>query len=393
MFFLIAFSIYAFAYGYVGWRLISPSGLNAFVQTLAWAGILVLMALPPLTFSSSRRRERPAWRPVLVWVTYLSMGGLNFLFFLLLFRDVIWLVFAGVQKAFALVNGSPSLAATILHGNRAAEFLQTTNLVVLGLAGLLLGYGVYQARRKPRVVDVAIPLQHLPEELHGFRIVQLSDLHVGETIRREFVEAVVAQVQQLAPDMIAFTGDLADGLVSNLREEVAPLANFSARYGKFYITGNHEYYSGAEPWLAEAQRLGFTVLLNEHRILQHGNSRILIAGVPDFGAGPFIPHHDSNPALAIANAPVADVKILLAHQPRSIFAAAEAGFDLQLSGHTHGGQFYPWNFLVPLQQPYVSGLHKHGNTWIYVSNGTGYWGPPIRLGAPAEIAVIKLMKA
>lgn len=393
MFFLIAFSIYAFAYGYVGWRLISPSGLNAFVQTLAWAGILVLMALPPLTFSSSRRRERPAWRPVLVWVTYLSMGGLNFLFFLLLFRDVIWLVFAGVQKAFALVNGSPSLAATILHGNRAAEFLQTTNLVVLGLAGLLLGYGVYQARRKPRVVDVAIPLQHLPEELHGFRIVQLSDLHVGETIRREFVEAVVAQVQQLAPDMIAFTGDLADGLVSNLREEVAPLANFSARYGKFYITGNHEYYSGAEPWLAEAQRLGFTVLLNEHRILQHGNSRILIAGVPDFGAGPFIPHHDSNPALAIANAPVADVKILLAHQPRSIFAAAEAGFDLQLSGHTHGGQFYPWNFLVPLQQPYVSGLHKHGNTWIYVSNGTGYWGPPIRLGAPAEVTVIKLMKA
>ncbi|MBC6946801.1 metallophosphoesterase, partial [candidate division KSB1 bacterium] len=319
--------------------------------------------------------------------------GLNFLFFLLLFRDVTWLVFAGAQKAFALVNGSPSLAATILHGNRAAEFLQTTNLVVLGLAGLLLGYGVYQARRKPRVVDVTIPLQHLPEELHGLRIVQISDLHVGETIKRKFVESVVAQVQQLAPDMIAFTGDLADGLVSNLRDEVAPLANLSARYGKFYITGNHEYYSGAEPWLAEAQRLGFTVLLNEHRILQHGNSHILIAGVPDFGAGPFIPHHDSNPALAIANAPNADVKILLAHQPRSIFAAAEAGFDLQLSGHTHGGQLFPWNFLVPLQQPYVSGLHKHGNTWIYVSNGTGYWGPPIRLGAPAEVTVIKLMKA
>lgn len=393
MFFLIAFSIYALAYGYVGWRLISPAGPSAFVQTLAWAGILVSMILPPLTFASSRRRERPAWRPVLVWVTYLSMGGLNFLFFLLLFRDVIWLVFAGVQKAFALVNGSPSLATTILHGNRAAEFLQTTNLVVLGLAGLLLCYGVYQARRKPRVVEVAIPLQHLPEALHGFRIVQISDLHVGETIKRKFVETVVAQVQQLAPDMIAFTGDLADGLVPNLRDEVAPLANLSARYGKFYITGNHEYYSGAEPWLAEVQRLGFTVLLNEHRILPHGNSRILIAGVPDFGAGPFIPHHDSNPALAIANAPVAEVKILLAHQPRSIFAAAEAGFDLQLSGHTHGGQLFPWNFLVPLQQPYVSGLHKHGNTWIYVSNGTGYWGPPIRLGAPAEVTVIKLMKA
>ncbi len=393
MFFLIAFSIYALAYGYVGWRLISPAGLSALMQTLAWAGILVLMALPPLTFSSSRRRERPAWQPVLAWLTYLSMGSLNLLFFLLLFRDVIWLIFAGVQKAYAFVNGSPGFAATILHGNHAAALLQTTNLGVLALAGLLLSYGVYHARRKPRVVEVAIPLQKLPGELHGFRIVQISDLHVGETIKRKFVETVVAQVQQLAPDVIAFTGDLADGLVSNLREEVAPLAHLSARYSKFYITGNHEYYSGAEAWLAEAQRLGFTVLLNEHRILQHGNSRILIAGVPDFGAGPFIPHHDSNPAQAIANAPNSDIKILLAHQPRSIFAAAEAGFDLQLSGHTHGGQLFPWNFLVPLQQPYVSGLHKHGNTWIYVSNGTGYWGPPIRLGAPAEVTVIKLMKA
>ncbi|MDZ7307792.1 MAG: metallophosphoesterase [candidate division KSB1 bacterium] len=221
---------------------------------------------------------------------------------------------------------------------------------------------------------------------------QISDLHVGDTITAAFVKKVVAAVNRLAPDVIVFTGDLADGGVAHLREDVAPLAQLSSRYGKFHVTGNHEYYSGAEAWLAEARRLGFTVLLNEHRVVTHGSSRVLIAGVPDFGAGPFVPHHDSNPAQALANAPPAELKILLAHQPRSIFAAARAGFDLQLSGHTHGGQFFPWNFLVPLQQPYVSGLHRHGNTWIYVSNGTGYWGPPIRLGAPAEVTVIKLKR-
>lgn len=391
MFFLIAFSLYAFAYSYVGWRLLAPLQMSALSTGLAWLGILALIALPPLTFSISRRPQKPWWQRPLAWLTFLSMGGLNFLFFLLLLRDLAGLALWGVQHAIALVQVSPNGAA-LLDGEQLHELLLATNLAVLGLTAVLVAYGVYQARRTPAVVEVTVPLPNLPPELESLRLVQISDLHVGDTISAAFVKKVVATVNRLAPDVIVCTGDLADGRVAHLRDDVAPLAQLTSRYGKFHITGNHEYYSGAEAWLAEARRLGFTVLLNEHRVVTHGSSRVLIAGVPDFGAGPFVPHHDSNPGQALANAPPAGVKILLAHQPRSVFAAAEAGFDLQLSGHTHGGQFYPWNFLVPLQQPYVSGLHQHGNTWIYVSNGTGYWGPPIRLGAPAEVTLIKLKR-
>ncbi len=270
--------------------------------------------------------------------------------------------------------------------------VHNTNLAILGLTGAILLYGVYAARRRPKIVEVDVPLSNLPEDLARLRIVQISDLHVGPTIKRDFVEKVVAQVRSLAPDIIAFTGDLADGSVNDLRHEVEPLMKLSARYGKFFVTGNHEYYSGAKPWIVEVQRLGFTVLMNEHCVIQHGRSRLLLAGVPDFNAGHMLAPHHSDPVAATANAPTTDLKILLAHQPRSIFVAAQAGFDLQLSGHTHGGQFFPWNFLVPLQQPFVAGLHRHQNTWLYVSCGAGYWGPPLRLGASSEVTVIKFVQ-
>ncbi len=145
--------------------------------------------------------------------------------------------------------------------------------------------------------------------------------------------------------------------------------------------------------MEEADRLGFTVLLNEHRVLQHGAGRILLAGVTDYTAGQFVKHHATNPEAAISGAPPCEVKILLAHQPRSLYAALPLGFDLQISGHTHGGQFFPWNLLAALGQPYIAGLHQHEKMWIYVSRGTGYWGPPIRLAARSEVTVIRLTAA
>ena len=168
------------------------------------------------------------------------------------------------------------------------------------------------------------------------------------------------------------------------------MANLSARYGRYFITGNHEYYSGVGPWVEEAKRLGFDVLLNEHRIIRRGDGVILLAGVTDASAGGFVPAHASDPHKAIAGSPASDVRILLAHQPRSLYEAATAGYDVQISGHTHGGQFFPWNYLAAVGQPYIKGLHKHGKMWIYVSKGTGYWGPPVRLGARSEITAITL---
>jgi uncharacterized protein len=158
------------------------------------------------------------------------------------------------------------------------------------------------------------------------------------------------------------------------------------------VTGNHEYYAGADKWVAEFRRLGLTVLLNEHVVVDHDGARAVIAGVTDYGAGSFDPAHKSDPAKAILGAP-ADIafRLLLAHQPRSAPAASKAGFTLQLSGHTHGGQFLPWNFFVRLQQPFVAGLEKLNDLWVYTSRGTGYWGPPIRIAAPSEITRLRLL--
>ena len=166
----------------------------------------------------------------------------------------------------------------------------------------------------------------------------------------------------------------------------ASLSKLTARHGVYFVTGNHEYYSNANAWIAEIRRLGLTVLLNQHVVLTHDGAKLLVAGVTDYAAHHFDESHRSDPLAALAGAP-ADIKmkLLLAHQPRSATAAADAGFDLQLSGHTHGGQFFPWNLFVPLQQPYTAGLNRLRGLWVYTSRGTGYWGPPKRLGAPSAL--------
>jgi len=263
--------------------------------------------------------------------------------------------------------------------------VERVGLTILLGAVLFTVIGVIQARR-PRVVRVSVPIADLPADLAGFKIVQLSDLHVGSTIRRSFVDRVVDRTNDLAPDLVAVTGDVADGFVPELRDHVAPLGRLRAPLGTFFVTGNHEYYWDPRGWMRELERLGIDVLSNEHRLIERGRGRLLLAGVTDLSAA-------SNPHAAVAGAPDSDVRILLAHQPRSAFAAQDAGFDLQLSGHTHGGQYFPFNVLVRLFQPFVAGLHRLEAMWLYVSRGTGYWGPPLRFGAPSEITLIELTAA
>jgi predicted MPP superfamily phosphohydrolase len=273
-------------------------------------------------------------------------------------------------------------------------------LVVSALGGGVTLWGFANARRTAAVVTVDVPVAGLPSALDGFRIAQISDIHVGPTIREDYLRRIVSAVNQLDADMVAITGDLVDGSVRELAAHVAPLANLRSRHGSYFVTGNHEYYSGAHAWISELQRLGVHVLLNTHVVLRHGERQggkdalAVVAGVTDYSAGHFDPAHRSDPHRAIAGAPPdAGVRILLAHQPRSAAAAADAGFDLQLSGHTHGGQFLPWNFFVRLQQPFVAGLDRLKDLWVYTSRGTGYWGPPKRFGAPSEITLVRLAKA
>ena len=208
------------------------------------------------------------------------------------------------------------------------------------------------------------------------------------------MRAVVERVNALKADAVAITGDLVDGRVQDLAPDVAALANLRSRHGSYFVTGNHEYYSGAAEWIAHLRQLGLTVLIDQHVVLDHDGAQLVMAGVADHSARHFDASHHSDPHAAIAGAPRdAALRVLLAHQPRSAPAAADAGFDLQLSGHTHGGQFWPWNLLVKMQQPFVAGLHRLGAMWVYTSRGTGYWGPPLRLGAPSEITRLRFVAA
>jgi predicted MPP superfamily phosphohydrolase len=215
-------------------------------------------------------------------------------------------------------------------------------------------------------------------------------MHIGLTIGRDFVEDVVRKVNALEPDIVAITGDLIDGSVEDLGAAVAPLGEIEARLGTFFVTGNHEYYSGADSWLAFLGTLDIRVLRNEHVELSKDGEAIHLAGVDDWTAHQFGNGHGSDMARAMAGRDASKPVILLAHQPIQFDEARAHGVDLQISGHTHGGQIFPFGLLTRLAQPFLSGLHQRGDSQIYVSSGTGYWGPPMRIAAPAEITLIEL---
>ena len=380
-------------YGYIGWRIIVPAAFSAPVNILLWGMLVVALALPFVVIMARFNGVHAAWVDWAAWVGYLSFGFLTLLFAFVAAKDIVLLAVAGYQKVAHLFSGSGGADSAGVDPGRRQMVTNVVNLGLLGVTGALASYGVYGAMRRPRVIEVDVPLANLPPDLEGFRIVQITDIHVSSTIKRPFVQAVVDTVNGLKPDLVALTGDLVDGSVAQLRDDVAPLADLKAPHGSYFITGNHEYYSGVQPWIDETKRLGFDVLLNEHRLIEVGEGRLLLAGVTDYEGERFDPDHKSDPKLAMKDAPPASVKVLLAHQPKSIYAAEEAGYDYVISGHTHGGQYFPYHFLAALTQPYISGMHQHGKAKIYVSRGTGYWGPQLRIGAPSEITVHRLVRA
>lgn len=371
----LMFILLLLLHAYVGWRLIPALGFAPALQGLLGALLLASWLLMPMALLARRIRSQPL-SDRLAWSGLLLMGLFSSLFVLTLLRDVLALPAWLASFSVAL---PPWLAPA-------------SALAVPLLAVLLTLWGLVNARRVARVVRVDVPISGLPDALHGFSIAQISDVHVGPTIKRGFLQAIVERINTLDADMVAVTGDLVDGSVQHLAVHVAPLAGLRSRHGTFFVTGNHEYYSGAQAWVEELRRLGLRVLMNEHVLLRHGDAAVALAGVADYSAHHFEHTHRSDPRAAIAGlADPAAVRVLLAHQPRSAAAAAEAGFQLQLSGHTHGGQFLPWRWFVRLQQPFTAGLNRWQDLWVYTSRGTGYWGPPKRLGAPSEITHLRLV--
>ncbi|HEY0139939.1 MAG TPA: metallophosphoesterase [Thermoanaerobaculia bacterium] len=345
--------------------LIGAAAMNV-APWMAWSGLMLLAALPilPMLFRG---------KPLTSWAGYATMAVFSLLLALVLVTD--------------LARGAYAFARWAFQAQQwPAVDPRPVALAILGAAGVLSLIGLFQARC-PRVVNVKVPIDNLPEELDGYRIVQWSDVHVGPTIQRRFVQSLVDRTNTLNADAMVITGDFADSDFAEFGDHIEPLRDLRTRDGIYYVTGNHEYYWKPADWIAALERLGVTFLKNEHRVVRNG---LVIAGVTDpVGRGT----HKQDTKAAVAGAPRDAVKVLLSHRPQTAQEASTLGVDLQLSGHTHGGQFFPFNLVIRFFQPIVSGLHKVGSTWLYVNRGTGYWGPPSRLGVHGEITVITLRQA
>ncbi len=345
-------------FAYAGRPLLAGAAAIGVAPAAGWALLLALAAVPALSMYTRKAQL----------TGYAILGVFSTLLVLVVIGD--------------LVRGVSLLAHVPLDA-------RAMSLTILGAAGALSLIGLVQARC-PRVRRVAIPIDGLPPELEGYRIVQWSDVHIGPAIQRRFVQQLVDRTNALEPDAVAITGDFVDSSLEQSRDAIEPLRELRARDGAFYVTGNHEYYWRASEWIPALQSAGLDFLKNEHRVIVRGTARLAIAGVTD-PVGRYT--HKQDPERALANAPAHAIKVLLSHRPQTAAAAGRLGVHLQLSGHTHGGQFFPFNLIIKRFQPIVAGLHRVGKTWLYVNRGTGYWGPPTRLAVGGEITVVELRRA
>jgi predicted MPP superfamily phosphohydrolase len=347
-------------HAYIWWRLVAVPGWPVIATAIGTTLVFGLAPSLPVTIAVSRRLPRARAKPVLA-VAYVWFGC------------AVYLLLAAAGSHVACAAGADGRTAG-----------------AIGLAAVVatLAYGLVNVRLGPVVRRVRIPLAKLPAAASGYTIVQLTDIHIGWTLGAAFATRVVDAVNALAPDLVVLTGDLVDGHVRELAPEVAPLAGLRARDGVYAVTGNHEYYWDADAWLAHLGSLGIRFLRNE-RVAIRGAFEL--AGTDDITSRAMARGHGEDVARAVSGRDPALPLVLLAHHPSSIRSAQNAGVDLQLSGHTHGGQLLPLGWLARLFEPHVAGLARFGHTWLYVSEGTGFWGPPMRVGTACEIAAITLV--
>jgi predicted MPP superfamily phosphohydrolase len=365
---------------YVSWRLaVYAAGpalpLGAVPAVAAFSFMALVMPLTTELLVPAAYTDRRARNVIRMasWAVMTFQGMFLCLLFYTLAVDLAGLIWRGLspETPEASIDHTLFLALTLLTGGTTA----------LGLA---------QGAAEPRLFRTDIPIDNLPRDLDGFTIAQISDLHVGPLLGAPYVARVVKRVNALHPDMVALTGDFVDGRVEHLKHDVSPLSHLRAREGVFFVTGNHECYWSSRAWSYHFSGMGFRVLWNAHYLIRRGAAKLAVAGVTDWSTRGRRAPDGYDPARAAAGIPPDAVKILLAHQPNSYAEAERLGFDLQLSGHTHGGQFFPWSLVVGLFHRYYTGLHRHGRLWVYVSRGTGFWGPPLRAGVPAEITLLTL---
>ena len=369
--------------GYYVWRrLVHDTGLRGRWRIAATV-TLVLFVAPIMVARYLGSGGPPMIQGAVAWPTFVGWAIFALAFAGVLVTDlarlVVWLARKVARRPAPVDPGRRQAIARITGG------------VVTTIAVGEVGVGLVKALGDVPVVDVPMTVRRLPRSLDGYAIVQLTDLHIGGTIGRAYVAELVARANALAPDMIVLTGDLVDGSVAELRDAAAPLGDLRAKDGVFAITGNHEYYWGADAWMTFLRERGVRVLRNERVEIRRGDGAFDLAGIDDHSARTFARDHGPDLARALAGRDPARPVVLLAHQPRQVRATAGLDVDVQLSGHTHGGQVWPWHYLVSLQQGgLLAGRYRFGPTQLYVSRGAGHWGPPVRVGAPAEITRVIL---
>ena len=386
LFFIFAIVMLSIIHGIVGIRIIPFLNLSHPVKIIVWSVIVILAALPIIPIILRSKGFENESVDIFSWAGYISLGFFVLTFLTVITKDIVYILIGLFTKIAAYFENT----IEPLDPSRRDFIQKMLSIGIITTTGASTLVGLYNARKGPTIMRSNVSLNGLGKNLNGLTIAQISDLHVGPTIKEGYVEGVVNQVNELNPDIIAITGDLVDGSVKYLAKHVEPLKDLHANVGKYFVTGNHEYYSGVDRWLDKTDQLGLTNLIDSHDVITRGSDSITIGGVTDYRSSTIKPDHKSDANKAFYGAPKDIPKILLAHQPWSIFNAHEAGTDLQLSGHTHGGQFWPFTYAVRMANPYTAGLHDHNGTWIYVNRGTGYWGPPMRLGVNSEITLVTL---
>lgn len=360
------------AWNYIEHRLSEDLSLTASDQGIVIALSFFSALAVPLGLLATSFPRNTILRPLTIPGLFL-MGLTSSLLVLTIARDFALSIYFSVSSAPAVYMLTWSAQWTII------------------LALIFSFLGLYNAKSTPKLKTIEIPIKGLRQAVRGFRIAHLTDVHVGPTIGAKDLTKMVSLINATNPDVIVITGDLVDGRLADLEKEIRPLFDLRSVYGVYFVTGNHEYYSGCQDWIDHLSSNGITVLLNEHKIITHMGARIAIAGVTDHKAHNFIPHHQCDPEKALSGIPSNTPTILLAHQPITAGYVPSEKVSLQLSGHTHGGQFFPWRYAVPLQQPVISGLSNKYGHLMYVSRGAGYWGPPKRIAAASEITLVTLM--
>lgn len=379
IFLVIVISLLGYLNYLVGVYFVDALSLSGTFETLFWifnifATVIIFAA--PYVYRVYPKKDPGFLYNALQWCGYILFG---------IYSVLLVFMFLNLSGIFIYEH--------LTSVSQKQEFFIKFSLAIVSLviAAIVSGVGFLEAQRKPLVKKVSVAIPNLPPAFHGVTILQMSDLHVGQTIKAAHVNRLVEMSNELKPDIVVLTGDMIDGIRFQLEEDLEGFKRVQAPLGKFMVPGNHEYYWGVTSWISFWKEVGFSTLLNEHSIIERDQAKLVMAGVHDYSARKLGGGIVSSPKDALKGAPSDAIKILLAHQPRSVYEASSAGFNLQISGHTHSGQYFPFNVLIYLFQPYVKGLNLHKKTWIYVNQGTGYWGPPSRFGVPPELTLLELI--